>query len=232
MPAAVRYTVSDGLHIALRVDGEGPPDVVLCEPSSASFDHLADFLPWAGFVERLTRFARVITFDRRGTGLSDRPSRPEQISLEARADDLLAVLDAVGSESAAVLGIAAGSGLVPCLRRRIRSALLPSSSTIRAPWHLGAGLPMGVHRAGPRRAGEVHRARVGTREWAENDLNDFSRVAPSLAADPQCSIAGLPLHDAARRSPKRSLANSYAPAWSAAESTSLTIVRTSCSVVR
>ena len=105
----MRYTVSDGLNIAFRVDGDGPLDLVLCEPSSASFDHLADFPPWAGFVERLARFARVITFDRRGTGLSDRPSRPDEISLEARADDLLAVLDAVGSENAAVLGMAAGS---------------------------------------------------------------------------------------------------------------------------
>ena len=62
------------------------------------FDHLRDFPPWAEFVERLATLGRVITFDCRGTGLSDRPA--EQVSLEARADDLLAVLDAVESKRA------------------------------------------------------------------------------------------------------------------------------------
>jgi len=87
VPAEVRYTLSEGLHIAFRADGSGPPDLVLCEPSSASFGHLGDFQPWAAFVERLAGFARVVTFDRRGTGLSSRDphgragrrrSRPER----------------------------------------------------------------------------------------------------------------------------------------------------------
>jgi class 3 adenylate cyclase len=179
----VQYTSSDGLRIAFQVTGEGPLDLVMCEPSGASFDHLGDFPPWRSFVERLAQFARVITFDRRGTGLSDRPTRPEQISLEARADDLLAVLDAAHSERAAVLGIAAGSwagALFAASHPERASALILHHPWVKALW--APDYPWGAtveERAEDEAFITEH---WGTAKGAKWDL-DF--VAPSLAADPQ-----------------------------------------------
>jgi len=181
--AAVRYTLSEGLHIAFRVDGHGPPDLVLCEPSSASFDHLGDFPPWAEFVGRLAAFGRVIMFDRRGTGLSDRPSRPEQVSLEARADDLLAVLDAVESKSAAVLGIAAGSwagALFAASHPERVSALILHHPRARGIW--ASDYPWASRLQELAESEEFTNRAWGTRGWAKDDL---AWTAPSLAADPQ-----------------------------------------------
>jgi pimeloyl-ACP methyl ester carboxylesterase len=65
----------------------------------------------AGYLGRLARFSRLILFDKRGTGLSDRVPRSELPSLEERMDDVIAVLDAAGSERAAVLGHSEGGNL-------------------------------------------------------------------------------------------------------------------------
>jgi class 3 adenylate cyclase len=183
VPPDIRYTLSEGLHIVFCVDGHGPPDLVLCEPSGASFDHLADFPPWAAWVGRLRRFARVITFDRRGTGLSDRPSRPEQISLEARADDLRAVLDAVESESAAVVGVAAGSwagALFTASHPERVSALILHHPQARGVW--APDYPWAPTLQQRAEWEELTKRAWGTREWVEDDL---AEIAPSLAADPE-----------------------------------------------
>ena len=65
----------------------------------------------ARFLNRLARFSRLIIFDKRGTGLSDRVSRSELPSLEERMDDVLAVLDAADSDRAAVMGHSEGGSL-------------------------------------------------------------------------------------------------------------------------
>lgn len=183
MPAEVRYTLSEGLHIAFHADGHGPPDLVLCEPSGASFDHLADFPPWAAWLERLRGFARVITFDRRGTGLSDRPTRPEQVSLEARADDLIAVLDAVASERAAVFAPAAGSwagALFAASHPERVSALI-----LLHPRARGACAP--DYPWAPTQEEWAEWAELAKRAWgtSEESKDDLDWIAPSLAADPQ-----------------------------------------------
>jgi class 3 adenylate cyclase len=183
VPAEVSYTLSEGLHIAFRADGQGPPDLVLCEPSGASFDHLADFPPWAQWVERLRGFARVITFDRRGTGLSDRPTRPEQVSLEARADDLIAVLDAVDSKSTAVLALAAGSwagALFAASHPERLSALILHHPRARGVW--APDYPWAPTLRQWAEWEESTKRAWGTREWIKDDLE---WIAPSLAADPQ-----------------------------------------------
>ncbi len=69
-------------------------------------DHVWDEPRWAGFLERLASFSRLICFDKRGTGLSDRVSAIP--TLEERMDDVRAVMDAVGSERAALFGISEG----------------------------------------------------------------------------------------------------------------------------
>ncbi len=104
--APIRYTVSDGLHIAYQVTGGGELDVVLI-PGFVS--HLE--LDWAHpahahFLYRLGSLGRLIRFDKRGTGMSDRPEGLPD--LETRMHDVLAVMDAVGSERAVLCGYSEG----------------------------------------------------------------------------------------------------------------------------
>ena len=102
----VRYTISDGLHIAYQVTGGGNTDIVLI-PGFVT--HLE--LDWDGdrhkrFLDRLGSMGRLIRFDKRGTGMSDRP--PGVPDLETRMHDVLAVMDAVGSERAILCGYSEG----------------------------------------------------------------------------------------------------------------------------
>lgn len=97
-----RYARSEGADIAYKVLGAGPRDIVV---SLAFASHLEVFweLPEnADFIERLSRLGRVILFDKRGTGLSDR--QLAGVSLEQRCDDVIAVMDDVGSAEAVLLG--------------------------------------------------------------------------------------------------------------------------------
>jgi DNA-binding winged helix-turn-helix (wHTH) protein/pimeloyl-ACP methyl ester carboxylesterase len=104
--APVRYTQVDDLHIAYQVTGGGDLDIVLI---SGFVSHLD--LDWgdprhAHFLDRLGSMGRLIRFDKRGTGMSDRP--PGVPDLETRMHDVLAVMDAVGSERAVLWGYSEG----------------------------------------------------------------------------------------------------------------------------
>src|SRR5688500_1371862 len=96
------YVASDGVHIAYQVVGEGPVDLVLVDWVN-HLEHTWEEPHYAAFFQRLARFTRLIRFDRRGTGLSDRVTHHSTV--EQRMDDLGAVLDAVGSESAVMFGL-------------------------------------------------------------------------------------------------------------------------------
>jgi pimeloyl-ACP methyl ester carboxylesterase len=99
-----RYARSGDAHIAYQVSGEGPPDVVFVGGPASHIDLQWDDPESARAIERYASFSRLIRFDRRGTGLSD--TIDLSLTLEQQVDDLEAVLDAVGSERAAL--IAAG----------------------------------------------------------------------------------------------------------------------------
>jgi DNA-binding SARP family transcriptional activator/pimeloyl-ACP methyl ester carboxylesterase len=102
----VRYAVSrDGVHVAYQIVGDGPIDV-LAIPGFVSHLHMWWDAPTDLLVRRLASFSRLILFDKRGMGLSD---RPPDIDVEQWVDDANAVLDAAGSERAVVLGISAGA---------------------------------------------------------------------------------------------------------------------------
>jgi pimeloyl-ACP methyl ester carboxylesterase len=107
--APIRYARSGDVNIAYQITGEGPFDLVLVP---GFFSHLEIDREHAGydhFLERLGSFARLICFDKRGTGLSDRGvGLPD---LETRMDDVRAVMDAVDSESAVLLGYSEGGPL-------------------------------------------------------------------------------------------------------------------------
>ena len=105
MESETRYAKSGDVHIAYRVFGDGPLDIIMI-PGTLSHVELYWELPANRYMlDRLSSFARVIVFDKRGQGLSDRVA--EQ-TLEERTGDVRAVLDAVGSERAAIYGWSEG----------------------------------------------------------------------------------------------------------------------------
>ena len=109
MGPQTRYARSGDVSIAYQVVGEGAFDIVFV-PGSVSHIELAwQVPPFREFFERLASFARLVIFDKRGTGMSDRVDGAT--TLEARMDDVRAVMDAVGSERAALLGHVDGAAM-------------------------------------------------------------------------------------------------------------------------
>jgi DNA-binding SARP family transcriptional activator/pimeloyl-ACP methyl ester carboxylesterase len=105
----VRFVRSGDVSVAYQVLGEGPLDLVLVHGWVCSFHPGWERPQIARFYERLAGMGRLILFDKRGTGLSDRVSGIAP--LEERMDDLRAVLDAAGSERTAILGVSEGGSM-------------------------------------------------------------------------------------------------------------------------
>src|ERR1700747_2484639 len=101
-----RYAQGPEGNIAYQVVGEGPIDLVVVPGWFSHVDLLWGDPGWNTFVEQLASFARVILYDKRGTGLSDPIDGAP--TLESRADDLRLVLDAADSEQAALFGFSEG----------------------------------------------------------------------------------------------------------------------------
>jgi class 3 adenylate cyclase/dienelactone hydrolase len=98
----------DGVHIAYQVIGDGPVDILFVLGWVTHVERMWTEPRFARFFTRLASFGRVMVFDKRGVGLSDRVSEDRLPSLEVRMDDAHAVMDAVGSERAVVLGVSEG----------------------------------------------------------------------------------------------------------------------------
>jgi pimeloyl-ACP methyl ester carboxylesterase len=104
-----RYAkTTDGVHIAYQARGEGSVDLVYVMQYANNLEVAVEHPREARFLERLGSFSRLILFDKRGTGLSDRHQTPD---LDMRVDDLRAVLDAVGSDRAVLFGESEGGAL-------------------------------------------------------------------------------------------------------------------------
>jgi class 3 adenylate cyclase/pimeloyl-ACP methyl ester carboxylesterase len=122
-----RYARSGDLSIAYQVLGSGPFDLVFVHGWVSHLDLQWEEPHLAAFLNRLASFARLIILDKRGTGLSDRVALSELPTLEQRMDDLRAVMDAAGSESASVFGTSEAGAM--CLLfaathpQRVRSVL-------------------------------------------------------------------------------------------------------------
>jgi len=107
MEPSTRYAQSpDGASIAFQVHGDGPIDLVFVPGFVSHVELIWEEPAIARFLRRLASFSRLIVFDKRGQGLSDRPGRPP--TLEESMDDLGAVMEAAGAEQAAVFGISEG----------------------------------------------------------------------------------------------------------------------------
>jgi pimeloyl-ACP methyl ester carboxylesterase len=104
-----RYARNGDLHIAYQLVGDGPVDVVLLTQWFSNIDSQWDVPPLAAFIRRLGAFGRVLTFDKRGTGLSDPVAVSELPSIEEWMDDLRAVMDDSGIERAVLVANLASS---------------------------------------------------------------------------------------------------------------------------
>ena len=139
MQREVRYARNGDVHIAYTVLGDGPVDLVYAPGIWSNLDVMWDEPRWAAYLNRLASFSRLIVFDMRGVGLSDRgPTAP---ALELQMDDMRAVLDAAGSESAVVFGVTRGGAMTMLFAatypERTRALVLYAAlaRTVRSPDH-------------------------------------------------------------------------------------------------
>ena len=109
MRPRTQYAKCGDLNIAYQVTGEGPLDLVYVPGWVSNLDYAWEYPGYARVLERLGSFARLIRFDKRGTGLSDREVGFP--TLEQRMEDVRAVMDAAGSERAALLGTSEGGNM-------------------------------------------------------------------------------------------------------------------------
>jgi pimeloyl-ACP methyl ester carboxylesterase len=106
MDSPTRYADADGVSIAYKVHGEGPLDLVFVPGFVCHVELFWEQPAVARFLRRLTSFLRLVIFDKRGQGLSDRPAKPP--TLEDSMGDLRAVMEAAGCERPAIFGISEG----------------------------------------------------------------------------------------------------------------------------
>lgn len=178
MATQTKYTKIGDVHIAYQVVGDGPIDLVVV-PGWVT--HL-EVQYWeepsiARFFERLASFARLILFDKRGTGLSDRVARNALPTLEERMQDVHAVMDAAGSKRAALFGISEGGpmcALFAATYPELTSALIMSGCY--AKWIRDDDYPWAPTR-------EDHEAACGAYERHWGTPIGFKTVAPSAAND-------------------------------------------------
>jgi class 3 adenylate cyclase len=109
VPPVTRYARSGDLHIAYQVVGDGPIDLVYVPTWISQIEHMWEEPGVARYFNRLASFSRLIMFDRRGTGLSDPVVAAP--TLEEQMDDVVAVMDAVGSDRAAVFAQLEGGAM-------------------------------------------------------------------------------------------------------------------------
>jgi class 3 adenylate cyclase len=173
-----RYARSGDASIAYQVVGEGPLDLLFLTGWLTQLEQLWEAPANRRFLERLTTFGRVILFDSRGTGLSERVL--ETYTLEQEAQDALAVLDAAGSERAALFTYAQG-GLVGAMLAAERperiGALIMYASVARTSW--APDYDWAITREQREALSERNLA-----TWGEASGVAMSEWAPSMADDP------------------------------------------------
>jgi pimeloyl-ACP methyl ester carboxylesterase len=172
-----RYAKSGDCHIAYQVVGRGPIDVVFVMGFVSHVEHAWDDPRMAHFFRRIASFARLILFDKRGTGMSDAVPLLQLPTLEQRMDDVRAVMDAAGSQRAALVGVSEGgplSLLFAATYPERTAAMVVIGSYARVAW--AADYAFGTKP-------EVWSAMLDRMEqgWGKGVL--LSAFAPSLAQD-------------------------------------------------
>ncbi|HEY6638713.1 MAG TPA: adenylate/guanylate cyclase domain-containing protein [Solirubrobacterales bacterium] len=173
-----RYTKSGDYNIAYQVIGEGDLDLLWIAGFVSNVELAWEEPLLARFLNRLARFSRLIIFDKRGTGLSDRVPRSELPSLEERMDDVLAVLGAAGSDRAAVMGHSEGGNLAVLYAATYPDSVIALVTTgIFAKRRWSPDYPWAeTPEQRERYIDELER------NWGTD--SDVERIAPSAARDP------------------------------------------------
>jgi len=130
-----KYTHNGDVTIAYQVVGNGPFDLVLVPGFVSHLEQGWEEPAYARFLQRLASFSRLLLFDKRGTGLSDRVAGIP--TLEQRMDDVRAVMDSVGCQRAALLGVSEGGSMTALFAATYperTSALILYSSIVKAAW--------------------------------------------------------------------------------------------------
>ncbi|MDP8957096.1 MAG: adenylate/guanylate cyclase domain-containing protein [Actinomycetota bacterium] len=178
-PPAVQYAKSGDVNIAFGTVGDGPFDLVFVSGWVLSNLDIAWEGPAAQTLSRLASFTRLILFDKRGTGLSDRTTGIPD--LETRMDDIRAVMDAAGSKRAAILGVSEGGPMT-----LLFAATYPERTAAAVLYGTGPSYKRAADypwRPTQEEWDELIRGetpRLGTEEWLDEKLAHFS---PSLAHD-------------------------------------------------
>jgi pimeloyl-ACP methyl ester carboxylesterase len=177
MTIDVRYARVGEQHVAYALKGSGPMNLVLAPPVVSNVEIAWENPLYQHFVERLGAFASVALFDKRGTGLSDPIIGTGVPTLEQRMDDILAVMDALGWEKAALLGYAEGGPLCTLFAAsypdRVSSLILVNAAARLLkdkdyPWGWGPTTPM-------------HEA---ARLWGIANPDFMERFAPGMHTHP------------------------------------------------
>lgn len=173
----IRYAVNEGVHIAYQVVGDGPVDVLFLHGFVSHLDLAWEEPEYAAFFAQLGRVARVILFDKRGVGVSDRDVEPS--TLEQTVADARCVLDAAGTSRAFIMGTSEGGAAAVLLASmypaRVHGLILASVSPFigghgsEFPWGFAGDTPYPLLEPAAARWGEP---------WA------IERFAPSRAATP------------------------------------------------
>jgi pimeloyl-ACP methyl ester carboxylesterase len=181
-----RYArTADGVHIAYQVHGEGQIDLLMVLPWTTNIEALWEEPSIARFLNRLASSSRVILFDKRGVGLSDRVPESQLPSLETRMDDLRAVMDAADSERGVVFGISEGGPMAMLFAatypERTRGLLLFGTVADFTRGRDAENEPIELDRI-ERLWGTEEYARLALREWAAPSVADDDRMVARVAS--------------------------------------------------
>lgn len=172
------YAKAGEIHIAYQVFGDGPIDLLWCQGWATHVEYAWEGPDYARFLTKLSQFARVIFFDKRGVGMSDRDVGYP--TLEERSQDINAVLDAVGSEKVAVFGVSEGGAISTAFTatypERVSHLVLNGSRPCYK-WH--PDYPLGLKPDALK--AEIDKFSDTTTETGEKTIVDG---APSIADDP------------------------------------------------
>ena len=174
-----RYAKAGDVHVAYQEIGDGPPDLVLVSTWFSHVEARWDFPGFAYYLRRLASFSRLISFDKRGIGLSDPVALDRLPLLEEWMNDVRAVMDAAAVERAVVMGANEGSMMASLFAatypERV-SALILANATARPAW--APDNPWGV-------PPETVEAIVETVDRSWGDGLTFAAVNPTIAGDDQ-----------------------------------------------
>ena len=177
MPGPVQYARSGDVNIAYQICGSGPVDLVFVMGWVSHLEYFWKEPSFARFLSRLASFSRLILFDKRGTGLSDPVTQLP--TLEQRMDDVRAVLDAVGSRRAVLLGVSEGGPMCSLFAAthpgQTEALIMIGTYAQAAP---GARLSMGADARAARGLLQGNCRRTGA------DPVGLAERAPSVAHDP------------------------------------------------